>query len=81
MAAAHYMAQLCLAITLLLSPHAIVISGGILQRECLFPMIRKEFTRLLNGYAFVRFSHIKFILLTRLAQLAIESKPYKVLVC
>lgn len=53
------MAQLCLAITLLLSPHAIVISGGLLQRECLFPMIRKEFTRLLNGYVPGHFSHTK----------------------
>lgn len=43
------MAQLCMAITMLLSPDAIVISGGLLQRASLFPRIRSEFTRILNG--------------------------------
>jgi hypothetical protein len=39
-----------MAITMLLSPDAIVISGGLLQRASLFPRIRAEYTRILNGY-------------------------------
>lgn len=33
-----------------LSPSSIVIGGGVMQQQHLFPMIRRELTRLLNGY-------------------------------
>ena len=33
-----------------LSPSRIVIGGGVMQQQHLFPMIRRELTRLLNGY-------------------------------
>ena len=36
---AFYLAQLCLNITLLLSPEIIIISGGIMNRKLLFLMI------------------------------------------
>eukprot|EP00123_Amoebidium_parasiticum_P008703 comp18969_c0_seq1/m.21264 comp18969_c0_seq1/g.21264 ORF comp18969_c0_seq1/g.21264 comp18969_c0_seq1/m.21264 type:complete len:298 (-) comp18969_c0_seq1:397-1290(-) len=48
--AAHYLAALCMNITLLLSPEVIVLSGGVLKRNCLFPKMRSRFTELLAGY-------------------------------
>lgn len=47
---AFYLAQLCLNITLLLSPEVIVIGGGIMNRKILFALIHQEFIRLLAGY-------------------------------
>ena len=47
---AFYLAQLCLNITLLLSPEVIVIGGGIMNRKLLYGLIHKEFIRLLGGY-------------------------------
>lgn len=47
---AHYLA-LGLAIWVCtLSPRRIVMGGGVMQREHLFPLVRKEFQRVLNGY-------------------------------
>ena len=48
--AAYYLAQLCVNMTLILSPHVIVLGGGSLQRRSLFPRIREHFTKLMNGY-------------------------------
>lgn len=47
---AYYLAQLCISITLLLSPEVIVLGGGIMNRTLLFPKIREHFTHLLNNY-------------------------------
>jgi fructokinase len=47
---AFYLAQLCLNITLLLSPEAIVIGGGIMNRTILFDLNRNQFIKLLGGY-------------------------------
>lgn len=47
---AYYLAQLCLAITYIVSPHVIVVSGGIIKRECLLPLTRKHFVKLNNNY-------------------------------
>ncbi len=48
--AAFYLAQLCSSISLAVSPHLIVLGGGIMQRECLFPKIRKYLLASLNHY-------------------------------
>lgn len=48
--AAHYLAGVCVSIILLTSAEKIVIGGGVLNRTCLFPMIRKEVQRVLGGY-------------------------------
>jgi len=48
--AAFYLAQLCVTLTLTLSPHVIVLGGGVMNRKCLYDMIRKKFIELLNGY-------------------------------
>ena len=47
---AFYLASLCATIALTTAPHAIVISGGIMNRRSLFPLIRKHFREQLNGY-------------------------------
>lgn len=47
---AHYLAQMCANLILTLSPRRILLGGGVMQREALFPMIREETKRLLNGY-------------------------------
>lgn len=47
---AHYIAQLCVNAVLCLSCEKIVLGGGVMQRKELFPLIRKEFSRLMNGY-------------------------------
>ena len=47
---AHYLAQMCVAALMILSPEKIVLGGGVMGQKHLFPMIRKETLRLLNGY-------------------------------
>uniref|UniRef100_A0A7S2ZLT8 fructokinase n=1 Tax=Rhodosorus marinus TaxID=101924 RepID=A0A7S2ZLT8_9RHOD len=47
---AYYMAEMCATITYLISPHVIVLGGGIMNREILLPMIREKTTEILNGY-------------------------------
>jgi len=47
---AHYLAQLCTSLTLLLSPHVIILGGGVLHRRSLFPLVRAATLKQLNGY-------------------------------
>lgn len=47
---AHYLAQACMAAILVVSPHRIVLGGGVMHQTQLFPMIRAEVQRLLGGY-------------------------------
>ena len=47
---AHYLAQMCVNLILTLSPEKIILGGGVLGRECLLPMVRRETLRLLGGY-------------------------------
>ncbi|MBE5815887.1 MAG: ROK family protein [Clostridiales bacterium] len=47
---AYYLAQMCVNLILTLSPQKIVLGGGVLGRECLLPMVRRETLRLLGGY-------------------------------
>ena len=51
---AHYLAQMCVNLILTLSPEKIILGGGVMQRESLFPMIRRETLRLLGGYVQTR---------------------------
>mmetsp|Transcript_35880 Transcript_35880/g.94039 ORF Transcript_35880/g.94039 Transcript_35880/m.94039 type:complete len:382 (-) Transcript_35880:40-1185(-) len=48
--AVHYLAGVCVSIILVASAEKIVIGGGVLNRKSLFPAIRKEVQRVLNGY-------------------------------
>lgn len=47
---AYYIAQLCTSMVLIASPELICIGGGVLNRESLYPRIRKYTLQLLNGY-------------------------------
>ena len=47
---AYYLGQLCLTVTYMVSPHVIVMSGGVMRRLSLFPRIRKHFATLNSGY-------------------------------
>lgn len=47
---AYYLAQLCAQLTLFVSPHVIVLGGGLLTRLSLFPKIRAQTLEILNGY-------------------------------
>jgi hypothetical protein len=49
-ACAPYLAGACVNIALLTSAEKIVIGGGVLNRKCLYPMIRAEVQSVLNGY-------------------------------
>ena len=47
---AHYIALAMHSFICALSPTRIILGGGVMQQEQLFPMIRAEVTSLLNGY-------------------------------
>jgi len=47
---AYYLAQLCLNLTLTLSPEVIILGGGVMNQPTLLPLIHEEFKTLLNGY-------------------------------
>lgn len=46
----YYLGALCLNITYLLSPHVIVLGGGIMKRALLYDKIRHWFQKLMKGY-------------------------------
>ena len=48
--AGYYLGVLCLNITYLLSPHVIVLGGGIMKRKVLYGKVRRWFKDLLKGY-------------------------------
>lgn len=47
---AYYLGQALMSTILLLSPERIILGGGVMHQEQLFPMIREEVKRNLNGY-------------------------------
>jgi fructokinase len=47
---AHYIALALVNQICMLSPRKIVLGGGVMQRSQLFPIIRREVVKLLNGY-------------------------------
>ncbi|KAG9396179.1 hypothetical protein J8273_2531 [Carpediemonas membranifera] len=46
----HYLAQMCLNITLVTAVEKIAIGGGVLNRACIYPKIRESFAEAMNGY-------------------------------
>lgn len=47
---AYYIAQALVNFTLTISPQRIVLGGGVMHQKQLFPFIREQFSKLLNGY-------------------------------
>lgn len=47
---AYYIAQALVNFILVLSPEKIILGGGVMHQEQLFPLIRKEVSRQMNGY-------------------------------
>jgi fructokinase len=47
---AYYIAQACLSLACVLSPHRIVVGGGVFAHAALYTMVNEELTRLVNGY-------------------------------
>lgn len=47
---ADYLSQICMNIVLLTSAEVIVIGGGVMKRDILYPKIREKFKSNLNGY-------------------------------
>jgi fructokinase len=47
---AHYLALGLVNLVCTLSPKRVVLGGGVMQQQFLFPLIRSELIRLLNGY-------------------------------
>lgn len=46
----YYLAQAIANYILILSPKKVILGGGVMKQEQLFPLIRKEVIKLLNGY-------------------------------
>ncbi len=47
---AYYLAQALMNYVLILSPQKIIMGGGVMKQEQLFPLIRTKLSELLNGY-------------------------------
>lgn len=47
---AEYLADMCINLTMTLSPARIILGGGLMQQDHLLPMIRRRFTQRLNNY-------------------------------
>ena len=47
---AEYIANALVNYTLILSPQILILGGGVMQRQSLFPLIRQKYQKLLNGY-------------------------------
>ncbi|WP_269847294.1 ROK family protein [Paenibacillus sonchi] len=47
---AYYLGQAIAGVVLLLSPKRVILGGGVMHQEQLFPLIRKEVHQALNGY-------------------------------
>ncbi len=46
----HYIAQAMVNLILIMSPRVIILGGGVMKHEALFPMIRKRVKKILNEY-------------------------------
>ena len=47
---AHYIAEACTTLIMTLSPQIIILGGGVMHQEQLFPLIREKVRTMVNGY-------------------------------
>ena len=47
---AYYLAQMCMTAILIISPEKIILGGGVMQQEHLFPLVRQQTRDMLGGY-------------------------------
>ena len=47
---AHYLASALSTLIFTVSPQRVILGGGVMQQEALFPLIRRNVVRLMNGY-------------------------------
>lgn len=47
---AHYIAEACTTLIMTLSPQIIILGGGVMHQEQLFPLIREKVKSMVNGY-------------------------------
>lgn len=47
---AYYLGQMCANAALMYSPHRIILGGGVMHRQSLFPLVRKATQAFLNAY-------------------------------
>jgi fructokinase len=47
---AFYLANLCQTLATIVSPHLIVLGGGVLKRKCLYGKVRQQLLKINNGY-------------------------------
>ncbi len=47
---AYYLAQMCMTAIVVISPEKIILGGGVMQQEHLFPPIRRQVREMLGGY-------------------------------
>ncbi|MGJ8695521.1 MAG: ROK family protein [Verrucomicrobiaceae bacterium] len=47
---AHYLAQACLNLLTIAPPQRIILGGGVMHQQHLFPLVRQQLKELLNGY-------------------------------
>lgn len=47
---AYYIAQAVSDYILVVSPERVILGGGVMEQKALYPLIRKEIVRQLNGY-------------------------------
>ncbi len=47
---AYYLAQVCVAALMTVSTERIILGGGVMHRETLFPLVRQHVTQMLGGY-------------------------------
>ncbi|MBY7142903.1 ROK family protein [Virgibacillus sp. NKC19-3] len=50
---AHYLAHAIVSYTLILSPERVILGGGVMKQDSLFPLVRQKVSELMNDYVYM----------------------------